>query len=152
MAHYGSVPGVQAYVRHMTFGKTNNPGVEDVIGWLTARSAKLNSWLAAAGYTTPVTHAESLLILADYANKGAAGDAEMAQRTSGSTSDPNSRASKFLSEFAAAEAFINSGALARLGADHSDANEATSGLSFVTASYGADATTDEYSRPLEYMP
>ena len=145
--------GVQAFVRHMTFDTPKGPSTDDIERWLTERTGMLDGWLAVAGYTVPVTHAQSLIILGKYANVGAAGDAELAQRSAGySKDDQNRRENKFLAEFATAESYINSGALARLGAEHSDANEAPGGLSFVTADYGRTTTTDEYSRPLEYMP
>jgi hypothetical protein len=150
---YGSIGGVEAYTRHMTFDGKRSPTTDQITAWLAARSAILNGWLAAAGYTIPVVQADAVLILDRYASVGAAGDAELAQRSAGyNKEEQNKRENKFLAEFDKAEAFINSGALIGLGVPHSDASEAAGGLSFVPATYGVDAVMDEYSRPLEYMP
>jgi hypothetical protein len=156
MSDYGSVPGVQAYVRHITLDTPNNPSTDNLNTWLTARSAQLTGWLAIAGYTVPVTNVSAKAILDRYANLGAACDAEMAQRTGGygqaGKPEQNQRGTRFCEAFSEAEAFINSGALQQLGAEHSDAAEAPSALSFVPATYGATPAADEYARPIEYWP
>lgn len=120
MSTYGSVPGVQAYTRHIRLDAVNNPTSEDVGRWLTERSAQLTAWLAAAEYTVPVTadvSAEAKAILDRYANMGAAGDAELSMRSNGNDGDgeENTRYARFLSEFAKAEAWIASGVLVELG-------------------------------------
>jgi hypothetical protein len=156
VSDYGNVPGVIAYVRWMTLDTPNNPTTDNVNTWLTARSAQLNGWLAVAGYVIPVTNVSAKAILDRYANLGAACDAEMAQRTGGYGSagkpEQNQRGTRFCEAFSEAEAFINSGALQQLGAEHSDAAEVPSALSFVPATYGVTTTTDEYARPIEFWP
>lgn len=116
---YGSEEGVQAYVRHMRFNGTNAPTAADIERWLTERAAQLTSWLMAAGYTVPVTadhSAEAKAVLDRYANLGAAGEAELAQRNAGGDAeDTNRRENKFLAEFARAEAWITGDVLAAMG-------------------------------------
>lgn len=119
MSDYGSVDGVAAYVRHMTFGQPNNPTEEQVETWLVARSAQLTGWLAAAGYAVPVSVPNAKAALDRYANTGAACDAELAQRTGGygavGKPEQNRRESRFCAEFATAEAWITSGAPLAIG-------------------------------------
>lgn len=113
---YGSVAGVQAYIRHMALDTANYPTTTNVETWLTERAAALTAWLSAAGYVVPVVQAEAKAVLDRFANVGAAGDAELAQRSAGySAQDQNRRENKFLAEFATAEAWIRSGALLGLG-------------------------------------
>lgn len=112
---YGSVSGTQAYIRHMTLDTPKSPKTTDVQGWLTGRSAILDGWIAAAGYTVPVGVAGAVAALDRYANIGAAADAELAQRSAGSSSDSNKRENKLISEFDKAKAWIESGALRALG-------------------------------------
>jgi len=114
---YGTTAGVQAYIRHMTLDATNNPTTAQIQTFLDEMSALLDGWLAAAGYITPVTTpATAVSILNRFANVGAAGMAELTQRSSGyATNAPNNRENKFLEEFYKAEAFINSGAFGNLG-------------------------------------
>jgi hypothetical protein len=127
MSTYGSVAGVQAYVRHMTLDTPNNPTTAQVESWLIARSAQLTSWLALAGYVTPVSVVDAKAVLDRYANQGAACDAELAQRTGGygqaGKPDPNQRGSRFCTEFTQAEAWIMSGALLTLGVPQVIASE-----------------------------
>src|SRR5690349_806445 len=100
MSTYGDIASVQAYVRHMTFDAANNPTTAQVLAFLDQQSAKLTGWLAAAGYQVPVTNAAAKLVLDNYANLGAAGLAELTQRTAGfSDKDENKRENKFLAEF-----------------------------------------------------
>lgn len=119
MPDYGSVGGVQAYVRYMTLDAPNNPTSSDVNTWLAARSAQLTAWLAAAGYVTPITadYAAAKAVLDNYANLGAAGLAELSMRSAGASPDSDeARENTFLRQFAAAEAWIKSRALSALGA------------------------------------
>lgn len=119
---YGSVAGVQALIRHITLDTPKAPTTAQVQQWLIERSATLDGWIAAAGYTTPVTQATALIALGGYANKGAAGDAELAQRAAGySRDDQNKRENKFFAEFEKAKAWIDSGALRALGVPLIDA-------------------------------
>lgn len=112
---YGSVAGVKAYIRHIDLDTPKGPTTEDVERWLGERSAILDGWIAGAGYVTPVTQPGAAVALGRYANVGAAGDAELAQRGAGYSKDSqNKRENKFLAEFAAAEAWIKSGALGAL--------------------------------------
>lgn len=153
MADYGGVNGVLALVAHVQLDQPNNPTTNQVNDWLIQHSALLDGWLAAAGYTTPVTHVKAKLILDHYANAGTAGMVELAQRVGGTSSeDDDKRENRFLSEFEKAKAYIESEAFRQLGAEHSDAAEAPSALSFVPATYGAAALADEFARPLEYWP
>lgn len=113
---YGSVGGVQALTRHIRYGEPDNPTLEDVAGWLTARAGRITGWLAAAGYVTPVTQADAKAVLDDFANHGAASSAEAAQRSGGySEDDADRREVWFARQFDKAEAWIASGALAALG-------------------------------------
>ena len=134
MATYGDIADVQAYCRHMTFGADNNPATGDVTDWLNARAAQLTAWLAGAGYTVPVTAAaypEAHAILSRYANLGAAGDAELAQRTGGYSGQAGEdrREEYFFAEFAKAEARINGGVLAALGVERADPARPSSAFS-----------------------
>lgn len=119
---YGSTAGVAAYVRHLLpantsdFSPVSRPTLAEVEAFLDRRSALLNGWLAQAGYSVPVTQADALLILASYANLGAAGDCELTQRAGGyDAEDANRRENKFLEQFGEARDFILSGALTGLG-------------------------------------
>ena len=105
MATYGTTAGVEAYVRHMSFDAANNPTTDQVDQWLAERSAQLTGWLASSGYAVPVVQSDAKAVLDRYANIGAAGDAELAQRSAGyAATDENKRENKFLSEFMRAEA------------------------------------------------
>lgn len=119
---YGSVTGVAAYTRRLanvasTFDSTTRPTLTEVEAFLDQCSDTLNGWLARSGYVIPVTNAKAVSALTRYANLGAAGHVELSQRAGGyDAEDENRRENKFLDMFAAAEAFIESGALAAFGA------------------------------------
>lgn len=118
---YGSVAGVAAYVRRLssggTFTASTNPTVTEVEAFLDQVSDTLNGWLARAGYVIPVSQADAVKVLARYANLGAAGHVELSQRAGGyDADDENRRENKFLALFKEAEKYIESGALAQLGA------------------------------------
>jgi hypothetical protein len=119
---YGSVTGVAAYVRRLanassTFDTTTRPTLVEVEAFLDQCSDTLNGWLARAGYVIPVTQADAVNVLARYANLGAAGHAELSQRAGGyDADDENRRENKFLDLFKLAESYIESGALAAMGA------------------------------------
>lgn len=125
---YGSVAGVAAYVRRLTnsgatFDTSTRPTLVEIEAFIDQCSDVLNGWLAAAGYTIPVTQADAARVLARYANIGAAGHAELSLRAGGyNADDENRRENKFLDMFMQAEAYINSGALAALGAATSSDN------------------------------
>lgn len=131
---YGSVAGVATYVSHLlntggTFDSTTRPTAAQVEAFLDQQSAKLNAWLASEQYVVPVTQADCVLLLANYANLGAAGLCELTMRAAGySASDQNERENEFLALFNEAKAFICSGALAALGATQSPALGAFYGL------------------------
>lgn len=129
---YGSVAGVAAYVRHIAgsgFTTTTKPTTAEVEAFLNQRSAILNGWLAQQGYTIPVTQADAVLVLANYANVGAACDVELTQRAAGyNADDPNRRENKFCAEFMRAQAYIESGALAALGVPATGAPGPLAGL------------------------
>lgn len=164
---YGSVTGVQAYIRHMTLDATNNPTTAQIEAFIDEMSAILNGWLAAAGYTVPVsTPSTAVSILGRYANVGAAGMAELTQRSSGYAANaPNNRENKFLDEFYKAEAFINSGALGNLGVpEATGADQPYFGLHvgghttgggalkpiFRRGSFGADPTAESPNREKDW--
>lgn len=119
---YGSVLGVAAYVKHLTnaagtFDATTAPTLTEVEAFLDQTSDILNGWLARNKYTIPVTEVNCVNVLARYANWGAAGLCELSMRNSGySAEDENRRENKFLNLFEKAQDYINSGALAQLGA------------------------------------
>lgn len=121
-AFYGSLAGVAAYVAHITspggsFDATTTPTYTQVQAFLTRLSARVDGWLAACGYATPVTATRAAAALGEYVNLGAAGMAELAQRVGGYSADDESRReNRLLKEFGEVEAFIKSGALRRLGA------------------------------------
>ncbi len=120
---YGSVTGVAAYTRRLansasTFDTITRPTLIEVEAFLDQCSDVLNGWLARAGYVIPVTHADAARVLSRYANLGAAGHVELSQRPGGyDAEDENRRENKFLDMFMLAESYIESGALAALGAD-----------------------------------
>jgi hypothetical protein len=122
VADYGSTTGVAAYVKRLTndlgaFGVDTNPTEAEVETFLDQVCDTLNGWLARAGYVIPVTAARAVDALAKYANLGAAGHVELSQRAGGyDAEDENRRENKFFALFDQAEAYINSGALAQLGA------------------------------------
>jgi hypothetical protein len=119
---YGSVGGVAAYTRRLanassTFDSTTRPTLVEVEAFLDQCSDVLNGWLVRSGYVIPVTNANAVNVLARYANIGAAGHVELSQRAGGyDADDENRRENKFLDLFALAESYIESGALAALGA------------------------------------
>lgn len=119
---YGSAEGVAAYVHHMTasdgtFTMDTEPNLVEVEAFLNQMSDTLNGWLARAGYSIPVTQADAKNVLNRYANLGAAGLCELSMRGAGySADDENRRENKFLRMFDEARAYIDSGALALLGA------------------------------------
>ena len=119
---YGSVAGTAAYVRRLTnsassFDATTRPTLVEVEAFIDQCSDTLNGWLAAAGYVIPVTQADAVRVLARYANLGAAGHIELAERAGGyDAEDENRRENKFLKMFEMAKDYIASGALGALGA------------------------------------
>jgi hypothetical protein len=125
MADYGTIEGVAKYVRHLTtnggFGPTTKPTIDEVGEMLDESCAVINGWLSQYNYTVPVTATRAAAALSRYANLGAAGLAELAQRSAGySEQDQNRRENKFLAEFNRAEKFIASGALDGLGVTPGD--------------------------------
>lgn len=151
---YGSVAGVVAYVRHMTnamgtFDSSTSPTLTEVEAFLDQSSDMLNGWLARNKYTIPVTQADCVAILSRYANWGAAGLCELSMRNSGySAEDENRRENKFLKLFNQAETFINSGALAQLGAAQTTDSlpPALSGLRFGGQTRSGQALRPIFSR------
>jgi hypothetical protein len=145
---YGSVVGVTRYVKRLTvngaFTATSSPSVADVEAFLDEQSAVLNGWLARAGYSVPVTNATGARVLARYANIGAAGLVELTQAASGYGAEgEDTRENRFLAEFKAAEAYINSGALAGLGVP-----QTTAGLGLAGLSVGGRTSGGERLRPI----
>jgi hypothetical protein len=122
MADYGSAAGVAAYTKRLAnnqgaFDDDTNPTLTEVETFLDQVCDTLNGWLARAGYVIPVSASRAVDALAKYANLGAAGHVELSQRAGGyDADDENRRENKFFDLFDKAEAFINSGALAQLGA------------------------------------
>lgn len=93
------------------------PTLTEVTRFLDQCSDTLNGWLAASGYVIPVIQADAADVLGRYAEVGAAGHAELSQRAGGyDAEDENKRENKFLDMFETALAYIQSGALAALGA------------------------------------
>ena len=120
MAAYGNTAGVTALTAHIDYNQDNAPTTADVEGWLVARSGVLNSWLALAGFVTPVVLPEAKAVLDRFANYGAAADAEASQRTAGYREDDEDRREVYFArEFRRAEDWIASGALAALGVPQS---------------------------------
>jgi len=119
---YGTVAGVAAYVKRLanedaTFDTDTTPTLTEVEEFINQTSDVLNGWLVRAGYVIPVTQADAVNVLKRWANLGAAGLTELSQRAGGyDAEDENRRENKFLKMFEAAEAYIESGALAALGA------------------------------------
>lgn len=149
MATYGTPAGVQALIRHMAVDGVRAPSSEQIAGWLTEASALLTSVLADAGYTTPVTQEDAVVVLSAYANVYAASRAELAQRFAGDTGEEgNRRYEAFLAEWEKAEAWIRSGALAALGVPQTSTAGAV--MTFVDATYNTTAPTDEYGRPYSW--
>jgi hypothetical protein len=135
MSDYGTAAGVAAYTKHLTangvYTTGTKPPLADIETWLDERSAQINTWLAQAGYTTPVNvlYVAAHTVLSRYANIGAAGDAELSQRSGGySADDLNARENKFLTEFMEVRDFILSGALAGMGVPQYSASSAIQGL------------------------
>lgn len=129
MSTYGDVDGVQAFVRHMTFDQPNNPTTDQIEAFLDQMSAKLTGLVAAQGYQVPVTNTAAKAVLDMYANLGAAGLAELTQRTAGfNAEDDNRRENKFLAAFKEACQFIESGALAAMGVPQSGSPGVLAGL------------------------
>lgn len=119
---YGTVAGVAAYTRHRanaasTFDTATRPTLLEVEAFLDQCSDVLNGWLHRSGYVIPATNATAVSVLARYAQLGAAGHVELSLRPGGyDAEDENRRENKFLDLFAQAESYIESGALAAMGA------------------------------------
>jgi hypothetical protein len=155
---YGTPAGVAAYVTYMTntAGSFDDAGGREVSlatvnSLLGSVSAQLTGWLAGAGYVTPVTQADAKAVLDRYANLGAAGYCELGQRVAGTSDDENARESKFLAEFAKAEAWINGRALAALGVPQAAIGASAlhqPAIGAITAGTASDAT--RASRPPEW--
>lgn len=93
------------------------PNLTEVESFIDQSSDILNGYLAAAGYVIPVAHVDAVAVLSRFANLGAAGLSELSQRAGGyDAEDENRRENKFLKMFEAAKSYIDSGALANLGA------------------------------------
>lgn len=117
MATFGTVGGVLALSPYLQ-SPSNQPPAAQIEQWLVERSARLTAWLAGAGYAVAavVPNGIAKTILDTYANNGAACDAERSQRNAGADEDDtNARWRLFCSEFSAAEAWIDGGALTALG-------------------------------------
>ncbi len=149
---YGTVAGAAAYVQHAanssgTFDATTTPTLTQVEGFIDRQSARLNGWLAQNGYTVPVTAAQAVVWLTYYAEIGAAGLIELAQRASGySDEDQNRRENKFLKEFARAQDEIASGVLAALGATTTQPPGALFGLRVGGGTRGGQALRPIFTR------
>lgn len=153
---YGTVAGVAAYVGHMTnaggtFDNTTEPTIAQVEAFLDQASDMLNGWLARAAYVIPVTQADAVKVLARYANLGAAGLCELSMRSAGyAADDENKRENKFLKMFEQAQTYIDSGALAALGATvvSSSAPPPLAGLRVGGATLGGQALQPMFSRTM----
>lgn len=146
MSFYGSIAGVAAYVRHMTFDDPSNPTSADIIQFLTQQSAVLDGWMAREGYTVPVasTYTEAYSVLGGFANLGAAGLAELTQRSAGYSSEgDDAREQAFLGQFKNAQAYIASGALAALGVSQARTPRGLFGLAI-----GGRTNSGAYLRPI----
>lgn len=151
---YGSVVGVAAHVKHLTnavgsFDTQTRPTLTEVESFLDQVSDVLNGWLARAGYTIPVSQENAARVLARYANLGAAGHCELAQRNSGYSPDnENERENEFFALFKLAESYIESGALAALGAAvaSDSAPPLLSGLRIGGGTSSGQALTPMFSR------
>lgn len=153
MADYGSVAGVEKYVAHLTkngvFDSTTRPNVTQVGAMLDESCAILNGWLALYNYTVPITATAAVAAMARFANLGAAGLAELAQRSAGySETDQNRRENKFLAEFAKAEAFIASGAIDGLGETPNAPPDVLSGFSVGGLTVGGQRLRPIFSRTM----
>ena len=134
MSDYGTPAGVAKYVKHLTstgsFGATTKPTLAEVTEMLDESCAILNGWLAESGYVVPVTAPAAVAALSRFANLGAAGLAELTQRSGGySETDENRRENKFLAEFYKAEAFIAKDIPGALGATSNALPAVLSGFS-----------------------
>lgn len=113
---YGSLAGTKAYIKHMTLDAQNNPTTEDVNNFLLQQSAKVTAWLVQYGYAIPIVLPTAKPILDNFVNLGAAGLAELTQRSAGYDPDSDdARERTFLAEFERVEEFIKSGTLAAMG-------------------------------------
>lgn len=151
MSDYGTIAGVEAYVAHMCneaghFDAATEPTLAQVTTLLDEVSAQITGWLAAAGYQTPVAQASALAVLNRYANNGAAGLCELTQRIAGASDDKNVRETLFLREFAKAEAWIMSGALAALGVPQVRLQSALFGLSAGGVNYQGQNLRPTFTR------
>jgi hypothetical protein len=148
---YGTVAGTAAYCGHMltggTFTASTKPTLTQVEGFLDQMSARLNGWLAQAGYNYPISNSTGFLILSNFANLGAAGLCELVQASGGwDANDENRRENKFLAEFEKAEAYIKSGALAAVGAPQDNAGGPLFGLSVGGRTRGAGRLQPIFTR------
>lgn len=153
MSDYGTAAGVAKYVRHMTnagvFDGTTKPTLTEVGEMLDESCAILNGWLAMYDYAVPVVSVRALAAMSRYANLGAAGLAELAQRSAGySETDQNRRENKFLAEFYKAEAFIASGALIGLGETPIGAPDPLEGFRVGGMTTGGQALKPIFSRTM----
>ncbi len=153
MSDYGSASGVAKYVRHMTnagaFDGTTKPTSTQIGEILDECSAMLNGWLANYAYNVPVTALRAVAVMNRYANIGAAGFAELSQRSGGySETDENRRENKFLAEFYKAEAFIASGALLGLGETTTEAQPELHGFMVGGRTSGGQAVRPIFRRTM----
>jgi hypothetical protein len=153
MSDYGSISGVSKYVRHLTangsFTNATRPTAGEVEEMLNESCAILNGWLAMHNYTVPLTADLAIAAMDRYANLGAAGLAELAQRSAGySETDQNRRENKFLAEFNRAEAFIASGAIDGLGETPNAPPDVLSGFSVGGLTVGGQRLRPIFSRTM----
>lgn len=150
---YGTVSEVLAYVRHLltdgvTFTVASRPTLSEVERFIDRRSARINAVLAQAGYTIPVTTPQAAVdILADIAVKGAAGDAELTMRGSGTRPEgEHDREYEFLKEYNEGLAWIGGAAFAALGSPQSRPSSAIAGAKFGGATRGGQALRPVFGR------
>jgi hypothetical protein len=153
MSDYGTAAGVAKYVRHMTnagaFDTTTKPTLAQVTEMLDESCALLNGWLAQYNYGVPVVASRAVAILSRYANLGAAGLAELSQRSAGySETDENRRENKFLAEFYKAEQFIADGTLDGLGVPTTAPPSALSGFNVGGLTTGGQGLRPIFSRTM----
>lgn len=133
--NYGSVDEVVAFTRHLldgqtTFNSTTRPTHTDVAQFLRRASGQLNSALAVAGFTVPVTQGDARAAIDDWTIARTVEYIELTQRGVGYSDGEGSRVSAFRNISKSANAFVKENSLGwkRLGAAVGSA--ASQGLSF----------------------
>lgn len=140
---YSSTGEVVAYTRHLldgasTFNSTTRPPATDVERFIDRASGALNTALAGAGLTTPITNSTAKLLCDDWVTARAAVYVELTQRGTGYSDAEGSRIGALKGLYDDAQKFAKDNFLSMVRIGVGVSHQMSEGLTFT----GLDAVSE----------